>query len=339
MSTDLISWTNLTFILLPLRPGLGTLQTTCNYPCCCRFWRSYTASIDAQPGSLLCFLEFVASSLVVSSVRNSISITVHHPLLRLIPLLFATRPCSTTSRLLMVGAVHLIRSVKIISWMPLMDWIVKTEVISHFSFSRNFSIVLQGSHHGCSYSLLYRYHSFGLCFRSWNRMNPYLIGLGLAFFYSEKGGAKRAPRLHVSSTIIRLGWIITSVLLGLTMFGTYGEQVVGGVNAGDCKWNHAQTMLWLVGSNLAFSCAIAFIIWAGLFGYGGWLTRFLANDFFCPWSRLVYGAYLVHLIIISAMWGSSNRPQDWFVRITVKVMHCSLKTLIKLWANSTIDTC
>ena len=68
----------------------------------------------------------------------------------------------------------------------------------------------------------------------------------------------------------------------------------------------------LTGCNSCRSIAVGFIIWSGLFGYGGWVTRLLSQDFWCPLGRLVYCAYLVHPMLMYALYYSGNKPADWY---------------------------
>ena len=82
---------------------------------------------------------------------------------------------------------------------------------------------------------------------------------------------------------------------------SYSTSCLSGPNAGDCTWNEVQNFFFNTFSTFGWSVGITFVVWAGLFGYGGIVTKILAFDFWCPVSRLVYGAYLVHPILVCRM--------------------------------------
>lgn len=141
---------------------------------------------------------------------------------------------------------------------------------------------------------------------------PYLLGIALAYYYFEKGGAKNTQRVHVSKPVIALAWLVIAVIMGLSVFGSYGMKKDGGPNSSDCTWNQAQNYMSMIFNTTGWSVAICFIVWAGLFGYGGWVTDILASDIFCPLSRLVYGAYLVHPMLMYTLDYSSSHEIDFY---------------------------
>jgi hypothetical protein len=47
-------------------------------------------------------------------------------------------------------------------------------------------------------------------------------------------------------------------------------------------------------------------------GYGGLVTKFFASSVFTLLGRLVYGAYLVHIMLMYILYGSSNKKTDWY---------------------------
>jgi hypothetical protein len=162
----------------------------------------------------------------------------------------------------------------------------------------------------------------------WTRGMPYLIGVGMSFLYVEHGGPKKPTSLLVVSQ--RKIACATVILLTLRLYGTYGRLNTDGQHQGDCVWSSAQSFAWITFSNLAYSCCIGFVIWAGLLGYGSMITRFFASPLFTVASKLVYGAYLGQTILIIALWLGINRRPDWCVVIldctnTTKIMIFFLK--------------
>ena len=147
---------------------------------------------------------------------------------------------------------------------------------------------------------------------SYTRALPYLFGIGLAYFYAEKGGAKNTQKLNISRPVIALLWTATAATMMLCVYGTYGMRKPSGINVGECTWGNTQNFFYTVFSTVGWGLSITFIVFAGLFGYGGPVTKLLASGIFCPLSRLVYGAYLVHPMLMYSLYFSGNKQTDWF---------------------------
>jgi hypothetical protein len=148
--------------------------------------------------------------------------------------------------------------------------------------------------------------------KPYTRAVPYLFGIGLAFFYSQMGGAKNTQKLTISRPVLALSWLVVALIMGFVVFGTYGMRSTDPKDMGNCTWNSYQDFFSITFANVGWSVAITFIIFVGLFGYGGLVTNLLAADIFCPLSRLVYGAYLVHPILMYVLYYSGSEEVDWF---------------------------
>ncbi len=126
------------------------------------------------------------------------------------------------------------------------------------------------------------------------------------------GGSKKTVSPGWTKSQVTYLWVGASALLLFSAFGTYGMRALDGWNEGGCTWSSIHDTLYYTFVDLLWSCGICFVVYAGLFGYGGVCTRVLAWDMFSPISRLVYGVYLVHPIVMHLLWDSGNRLQNWF---------------------------
>ena len=148
--------------------------------------------------------------------------------------------------------------------------------------------------------------------KPYTRAIPYLFGIGLAFFYSEKGGAKNTQKITISRPVMAFAWFLVALIMGLCVFGTYKMRSTDAEDMGTCTWNSYQDFFSMTFGTTGWSVAITFIIFTGLFGYGGLVTDLLAANIFCPLSRLVYGAYLVHPMLMYALYYSGSEEVDWY---------------------------
>ena len=140
-----------------------------------------------------------------------------------------------------------------------------------------------------------------------------MIGVALAMFYFEHGGAKRTQPLPLSDATVKYGRIIALIVLSVTAFGTYTSHVAG-IHILHCAWGVLRGSLYFMFTDLAWSLSMAFLILLGLFHRGGLFTRVLALDVFTPLGRLVYTVYLTHFVFILTVMQGINRHLDWSVQ-------------------------
>jgi hypothetical protein len=158
----------------------------------------------------------------------------------------------------------------------------------------------------CPFFLVFCY------FFRYTRAVPYFFGIGLAFFYQQMGGAKNTRKLTISRPVMAVAWLLVALIIGLSLFGSYGMHSTSAKDNGSCTWNDTQNFFSITFGTVGWSVAMTFIVFVGLFDYGGPVTKFLAADVFCPLSRLVYGAYLVHPILMYGLFYSGSEQSDWF---------------------------
>ncbi len=138
-----------------------------------------------------------------------------------------------------------------------------------------------------------------------------MVGVALAFFYTEHGGSKHTQPIPLSETTIKYGRMVAYFMLVFNAFGTYSSRTAG-IHFYACTWSEVWDHLYFVCSDLLWSLAIGFLMLLGLFNRGGVFTRFLASAVFTPLGRLVYTAYLVHFVFLFTLYAGANVKSDWF---------------------------
>ena len=64
------------------------------------------------------------------------------------------------------------------------------------------------------------------------------------------------------------------------------------------NWSDLSSVLYAVLSHVAMGISMSYIVLAFSLGHGGWLRSFCSATFWQPLSRLTFGVYLVHPIVI-----------------------------------------
>ena len=163
--------------------------------------------------------------------------------------------------------------------------------------------------------------NFDLCSLRYTRAIPYLAGIALAYFYADKGGKHNTQPANLPKNVVTLGWVITAVTMAFCIYGTYKENIVSGPEAGTCTWGKTQSYMYMSFSTLGWAFCIFWIVFCGLFGYGGPVTHFLALDFWGPLSRLVYGSYIIHPMLLYILYYSGNKMPNYYAyRATFDVL-------------------
>jgi hypothetical protein len=141
-------------------------------------------------------------------------------------------------------------------------------------------------------------------------------GILLAFFFYEHGGAKKTQTLDIAVSRVYTAGVVCIALMLWSIYGSYGAYIDGGVDSGHCGWGWGMNFMYMAFINLFFTMGVTFVMFAGLFGYGGVITRLLAWDVFAPLGRLVYATYLIHVMLMYAVYSGGNRKADWWVVYT-----------------------
>jgi len=136
----------------------------------------------------------------------------------------------------------------------------------------------------------------------WTRVAPYLIGFICAFILLERGKNFRVNQL-ARGLVYTLS---TSIVLVCT-FITWSDANYG--------WTSWMNTIWITFSRTFWSIGLGSLLLICVAGYGGIFTRFMSQDFWVPFARLSYGAYIFHLSNIETIYGGYKGPLTFFFSI------------------------
>lgn len=138
----------------------------------------------------------------------------------------------------------------------------------------------------------------------WIRAVPYLFGITLAFFYNAMGEFSNGSQV-VSRPLTRfVTYLIMVALLSLPIFATVtlpGHEGTATshpphsnpLESGDCKWNSASSAAYLSLYRLSWSLGLFILAGTCMIGWNSPISKLLGARAWSPFSRLVYGVYLV----------------------------------------------
>ncbi|KAJ3658525.1 hypothetical protein Zmor_010259 [Zophobas morio] len=130
------------------------------------------------------------------------------------------------------------------------------------------------------------------------RASPYVIGLGFGYtIFKTKGKRiKTRPGINV------FGWIITIILMCSVVVGSHVFQEE------NHDYNRIESSLYLSCSRSAWVLGIAWITWACVHGYGGFVNDILSLHVFRILGRVGYGVFLFHMCFQFLKDGSAKTP-------------------------------
>ena len=132
--------------------------------------------------------------------------------------------------------------------------------------------------------------------KPWCRLSPYAFGLAVGYvLYEVYSWDSLIPRARIYNRYFYFKQILIStialVLLGLCIFGTYGDYI-------GKTLTRTHRIVYLTLSRLGWSIGLTMIIVICFAGYGGVINRFLSRSIFYRLSKLTYGAILWHTLVI-----------------------------------------
>ncbi|XP_015522578.2 nose resistant to fluoxetine protein 6 isoform X1 [Neodiprion lecontei] len=159
--------------------------------------------------------------------------------------------------------------------------------------------------------------------KTYARAGSYLIGIGIGYFLAKS----KSLSIQIPKAYAIIGWIVTAVLLGTTVFGPRGMYY------SDHVYNRLEASFYAGFHRPAFALAISWIIFACVNGKAGPINGLLAWTGWLPLSRLTYSAYLSHFIVLLYNSGIARAPGN----VTpYTVVHDFLGNLVLVLGLSTV---
>ena len=141
------------------------------------------------------------------------------------------------------------------------------------------------------------------------RIGPYLIGIILGFILYNN------YRLNIHKIFNWLlyitMWLVAAVLGMAVVYGFY--PIFHGH-----PFSQVENVMYYMFSRTVWGICLALVVYACHYGYGGVINRFLSLPFWIPLSRLTFNAYLVHEIVLGAIFGE-QRDTMFYTDITMAV--------------------
>eukprot|EP00794_Sanderia_malayensis_P018808 gene18808-20704_t len=134
------------------------------------------------------------------------------------------------------------------------------------------------------------------------RIIPYLVGLALGYVFHKQMKIKG----KLSWLLAMCGWVV-AIVCGLSVtYGTWGS-----VKKGGHKFTMTENIIYGSFCRLSWSIAVAWVIYACQNGFASIVSSILSWRAFIPFSRLTYGAYLIHPMTILVYYGSMQSTRTY----------------------------
>lgn len=125
--------------------------------------------------------------------------------------------------------------------------------------------------------------------KPWCRISPFLIGILLGYFLQQKNRKRSFPKFFQLC-----GWIFAA---GICFFLSYIKYTMNR-KENPATWLNSQYTAYEVVSHPLWAMAISWVIIICASGNGGIISDILSLRFWVFLSRLTYGAYILHPIVI-----------------------------------------
>ena len=157
----------------------------------------------------------------------------------------------------------------------------------------------------------------------WMRFQIYGIGLLLGIVMHEQDRIKRkfhSLSLNTRIVVIIGLWFYALIAAGVAVYGCYpsvnGHFMGRGASA---MYNATFRVLW--------STALAVLIILCAWGYGGALNRALGSNFWVPFARVGYTAYIIHVVLLW-LWLNSAETTIRLTTINIAIQFSGIVTLV-----------
>ncbi|XP_078686671.1 nose resistant to fluoxetine protein 6-like [Branchiostoma floridae x Branchiostoma belcheri] len=133
------------------------------------------------------------------------------------------------------------------------------------------------------------------------RIGPYLVGVAVGWFL-VKIKRKETKSTTLRLLMVRIGWIVAASCAVAVLYSTYG------LYQGTAFKTESEHVLYLTVHRTVWAMALGWVVIACYHGYGGVVDIILSWDAWVPLSRLTYCAYLVHLLVMYAVYLTREVP-------------------------------
>ena len=205
---------------------------------------------------------------------------------------------------------------------PLGWGVVTLTLVASTAFSTYLGMLYQYSmnpfkHYGRSTPFIYDAYNFAGYNKPWTRCVPYLMGLAAAMTFHEYGARIKLNRCFVItglfSVIVLFLFIVfiapvnyfagieqLSINVTALPSGSPADVIHQGSYYGNPNWSILMCTVYSVFSHVIIGASTTFVLFVFATGHGGFLRRLTKFYFWTPLSRLCFGVYLIHPILITS---------------------------------------
>ena len=130
--------------------------------------------------------------------------------------------------------------------------------------------------------------------RPWTRAAPYAVGILLGYLL-HLHRIRASPIQRLPLWAVTLGWTAT---IGTCLAVVFGPYDIMNADHPENIFGTTATIMYASLHRLAWSIATAWIIFACVYGYGGWVNTFLSWGPFMPLGKLTFCTYMLSTMLM-----------------------------------------
>ncbi|XP_066935837.1 O-acyltransferase like protein-like [Clytia hemisphaerica] len=138
--------------------------------------------------------------------------------------------------------------------------------------------------------------------KPYTRITPYLVGLYLGYLLHRRVTIKFNLRLIIGL----IGWLVAIATALSVVYGTWKV-----FDTPPVFFTDAEDIIYEAFHRFAWAVAVGWVIYACQNRLGGFVDSFLSWKFWIPLSRLTYGAYLMHPLVIFYFYMAHETTQHY----------------------------
>ncbi|KAI8739355.1 nose resistant to fluoxetine protein 6 [Biomphalaria glabrata] len=137
----------------------------------------------------------------------------------------------------------------------------------------------------------YKKYMNRLYIKPWTRVAPYAIGLVLGYILTAW-----TPNRKISRQELLIGWLVTSaIVIPMMLFQNGNFTIHYSVVA---NFNEINSRIYEIIKSPLWALFVAWIVFTCRYSNGGMIDSFLSWNGWMPLSKLSYGTYLCHLLVV-----------------------------------------